>query len=68
MVPDHDPVYKVTIILVVELGVTMFLPERDQYSHSIEKLESRISALYGGRIAEEMIFGAEKVTTGASTG
>ena len=67
LVPDHDPVYKVTIIPRGRaLGVTMFLPERDQYSQSLQKLESRLSALYGGRIAEEMIFGEEKVTTGAS--
>ena len=65
--PDHDPVYKVSIIPRGRaLGVTMFLPERDQYSHSLEKLESMIAALYGGRIAEELIFGENKVTTGAS--
>ena len=65
--PDHDPVHKVTIIPRGRaLGVTVFLPERDQYSQSLEKLEGRISALYGGRLAEEMIFGVEKVTTGAS--
>jgi cell division protease FtsH len=66
-VPDHDPVHKVSIIPRGKaLGVTVFLPERDQYSQSLEKLESRISALYGGRLAEEMIFGPQKVTTGAS--
>jgi len=66
-VPDHDPVYKVSIIPRGRaLGVTMYLPERDQYSQSLEKLESRISSLYGGRLAEELIFGVEKVTTGAS--
>jgi len=65
--PDHDPVHKVTIIPRGRaLGVTVFLPERDQYSQSLEKLEGRISALYGGRLAEEMIFGLQKVTTGAS--
>lgn len=65
--PDHDPVHKVTIIPRGRaLGVTVFLPERDQYSQSLEKLEGRISALYGGRLAEEMIFGIQKVTTGAS--
>ena len=65
--PDHDPVHKVTIIPRGRaLGVTVFLPERDQYSQSLEKLEGRISALYGGRLAEEMIFGVQKVTTGAS--
>lgn len=47
------------------LGITMFLPERDQYSASLEKLESQISSLFGGRIAEEIIFGRRKVTTGA---
>jgi cell division protease FtsH len=67
LVPDHDPVHKVTIIPRGRaLGVTMFLPEKDQYSASIQKLESQISTLFGGRIAEEMIFGKEKVTTGAS--
>ena len=67
LVPEHDPIYKVSIIPRGRaLGITMFLPERDQYSASKQKLESQISSLYGGRIAEELIFGAEKVTTGAS--
>lgn len=66
-VPDHDPVHKVTIIPRGRaLGVTMFLPESDRYSHTLERLESQISSMYGGRIAEALIFGAEKVTTGAS--
>ncbi|KOR28871.1 ATP-dependent metalloprotease, partial [Achromatium sp. WMS1] len=66
-VPSHDPVYKVTIIPRGRaLGVTMFLPEEDRYSHSKEHLESQISSLFGGRLAEELIFGSEKVTTGAS--
>ena len=66
-VPSHDPVYKVTIIPRGRaLGVTMFLPEEDRYSHSKEHLESQISSLFGGRIAEELIFGGEAVTTGAS--
>lgn len=66
-VPSHDPVYKVTIIPRGRaLGVTMFLPEEDRYSYSKERLESQISSLFGGRIAEELIFGADKVTTGAS--
>ena len=66
-VPSHDPVYKVSIIPRGRaLGVTMFLPEEDRYSHSKEHLESQISSLFGGRIAEERIFGAESVTTGAS--
>ncbi len=66
-VPDHDPVYKVTIIPRGRaLGVTMYLPEEDRYSNSKQMLESRISSLFGGRIAEEIIFGEEKVTTGAS--
>lgn len=66
-VPEHDPVHKVTIIPRGRaLGVTMFLPEGDRYSHSREYLESKISSLFGGRIAEELIFGPEKVTTGAS--
>jgi len=67
VVPDHDPVYKVSIMpRGGALGITMFLPERDQYSASREKLESQISSLFGGRIAEEMIYGKNKVTTGAS--
>ncbi|HLF97851.1 MAG TPA: ATP-dependent zinc metalloprotease FtsH [Methylococcaceae bacterium] len=66
-VPDHDPVYKVSIMPRGRaLGITMFLPERDQYSASKQKLESQISSLFGGRVAEEIVFGAEKVTTGAS--
>ncbi len=65
--PSHDPVYKVSIIPRGRaLGVTMFLPEADRYSHSKEFLESQICSLFGGRIAEELIFGADKVTTGAS--
>ncbi len=68
LVPKHDPVYKVTIIPRGRaLGVTMYLPEEDRYSQSKVELESRISSLYGGRIAEELIFGAENVTTGASS-
>ena len=67
LVPSHDPVYKVTIIPRGRaLGVTMFLPEEDRYSYSKERLESQISSLFGGRIAEELIFGPERVTTGAS--
>ena len=67
LVPDHDPVYKVSIIPRGRaLGVTMYLPEQDRVSHSKRHLESMISSLYGGRIAEELIYGAEKVSTGAS--
>lgn len=67
MVPDHDPVYKVTIIPRGRaLGVTMFLPEQDRYSHSRQRLESQLASLFGGRVAEELVFGAEHVTTGAS--
>ncbi|HHF7345760.1 TPA: ATP-dependent zinc metalloprotease FtsH [Legionella feeleii] len=67
LVPEHDPVYKVTIIPRGRaLGVTMFLPEQDRYSHSKRRLESQLSSLFGGRIAEEIIFGVESVTTGAS--
>ncbi len=67
LVPSHDPVYKVSIIPRGRaLGVTMFLPEEDRVSYSKERLESQISSLYGGRIAEEMIFGPAKVTTGAA--
>ncbi len=66
-VPEHDPVYKVSIIPRGRaLGVTMFLPEEDRYSHSKTRLESQIASLFGGRIAEEIIFGADRVTTGAS--
>ncbi len=66
-VPDHDPVYKVSIIPRGRaLGVTMFLPEEDRYSFSKRRLESQIASLFGGRIAEELIFGADAVTTGAS--
>ena len=65
-VPDHDPVHKVTIIPRGRaLGVTMFLPEEDRYSFSRRRLESQISSLFGGRIAEELIFGPDYVTTGA---
>ncbi|MCF6355206.1 MAG: ATP-dependent zinc metalloprotease FtsH [Candidatus Polarisedimenticolaceae bacterium] len=67
LVPRHDPVYKVSIIPRGRaLGVTLFLPEEDRYSMSREQLESQISSLFGGRIAEELIFGPESVTTGAS--
>jgi cell division protease FtsH len=67
LVPEHDPVYKVTIIPRGRaLGVTMYLPEEDRYSMSKQGLESRISSLFGGRIAEEMINGRDGVTTGAS--
>ncbi len=66
-VPEHDPVYKVSIIPRGRaLGVTMFLPDQDRYSHSKRRLESQLSSLFGGRIAEELIFGLEGVTTGAS--
>jgi cell division protease FtsH len=66
-VPGHDPVHKVTIIPRGRaLGVTMFLPEGDRYNYTREYLESKISSLFGGRIAEELIFGENKVTTGAS--
>src|SRR6187401_3518079 len=66
-VPDHDPVYKVTIIPRGRaLGITMFLPETDRYSTSKRRLESRIATLFGGRVAEEIVFGSESVTTGAS--
>jgi len=66
-VPSHDPVYKVSIIPRGRaLGVTMFLPEEDRYSYSKERLESQIASLFGGRIAEELIFGSDNVTTGAS--
>jgi cell division protease FtsH len=67
VVPEHDPVYKVSIIPRGRaLGVTMFLPEQDRYSHSRRRLESQLASLFGGRIAEEIIFGEDSVTTGAS--
>ncbi len=67
VVPGHDPVYKVTIIPRGRaLGVTMFLPEEDKYSYTKEMLESQLSSLFGGRVAEALIFGADNVTTGAS--
>lgn len=66
-VEQHDPVYKVTIIPRSQaLGVTMYLPEEDRYSMSRTALESKLCTLYGGRIAEELIFGKDQVTTGAS--
>jgi cell division protease FtsH len=65
--PEHDPVYKVTIIPRGRaLGVTMFLPEEDRYSYSKRRIENQITSLFGGRIAEELRFGPESVTTGAS--
>ncbi|MDV2858300.1 MULTISPECIES: ATP-dependent zinc metalloprotease FtsH [Oceanimonas] len=67
VVPEHDPVYKVSIIPRGRaLGVTMYLPEQDRFSYSKQHLESMISSLYGGRLAEEIIYGFDKVTTGAS--
>jgi cell division protease FtsH len=67
LMPEHDPVYKVTIIPRGRaLGVTMYLPEEDKYSISKRGLESQICSLYGGRIAEEMIHGFDGVSTGAS--
>ncbi|MFA0012675.1 ATP-dependent zinc metalloprotease FtsH [Vibrio lentus] len=67
LVPEHDPVYKVSIIPRGRaLGVTMYLPEQDRVSMSRQHLESMISSLYGGRLAEELIYGKEKVSTGAS--
>jgi len=67
LVPSHDPVYKVSIIPRGRaLGVTMFLPEEDRYSLSKEQLNSQVSSLFGGRVAEELIYGSDQVTTGAS--
>ncbi|MCO4786555.1 MAG: ATP-dependent zinc metalloprotease FtsH [Marinomonas atlantica] len=67
LMPEHDPVYKVTIIPRGRaLGVTMYLPEEDKYSLSKRGIESQICSLYGGRIAEEMIHGFDGVSTGAS--
>ena len=67
LMPEHDPVYKVSIIPRGRaLGVTMFLPEEDRYSISREAIRSQICSLFGGRIAEELILGSDYVTTGAS--
>jgi cell division protease FtsH len=67
LVPEHDPVYKVSIIPRGRaLGVTMFLPEEDRYSHSRRHIVSQICSLFGGRVAEEMTLGKDGVTTGAS--
>jgi cell division protease FtsH len=67
-VPEHDPVYKVSIMPRGRaLGVTLFLPERDHYSASRRKLEGQISSLFGGRIAEELVFGRDGITTGAQS-
>ncbi|MPW35037.1 MULTISPECIES: ATP-dependent zinc metalloprotease FtsH [Vibrio] len=67
LVPEHDPVYKVSIIPRGRaLGVTMYLPEQDRVSMNRRHLESMISSLYGGRLAEELIYGKERVSTGAS--
>ena len=67
LLEEHDPVYKVTIIPRGRaLGVTVFLPEEDKYSHSRQSLLDRICGLYGGRIAEEIVYGEKGITTGAS--
>jgi len=67
LVPDHDPVYKVSIIPRGRaLGITMFLPEEDRYSLSRQSVKSQICSLFGGRVAEELILGPDYVTTGAS--
>jgi len=66
LVPEHDPVHKVSIIPRGRaLGVTLFLPENDRYSASKRQLESQIASLFGGRLAEELVYGDEAVTTGA---
>jgi len=67
LVPEHDPVHKVTIIPRGRaLGVTLFLPEADRYSYNRSFIQSNLCSLYGGRVAEELIFGTNQVTTGAS--
>ncbi|MGD9109223.1 MAG: ATP-dependent zinc metalloprotease FtsH, partial [Gammaproteobacteria bacterium] len=67
LIPEHDPIYKVTIIPRGRaLGVTMFLPEQDRYSITKLRLNSQITALYGGRAAEALVFGSERITTGAA--
>jgi cell division protease FtsH len=68
LMPAHDPVYKVTIIPRGRaLGVTMFLPEGDRYSMTKEEIHSKLCSTYGGRVAEELVFGADKVTNGAAS-
>jgi cell division protease FtsH len=63
----HEPLHKVTIIPRGRaLGVTMFLPERDKYSQSKQEIKAMVASLFGGRVAEDLIFGADKVTTGAA--
>ncbi len=65
--PGNDPLHKVTIIPRGRaLGLTLSLPERDRYCYSKQELEARMAMMYGGRVAEELIFGRDKVTTGAS--
>ncbi len=65
--PEHDPVYKVTIIpRTMALGVTIFLPKNDKYLHNKTQLESQLTSLFGGRAAEELIYGKDKITTGAA--
>jgi cell division protease FtsH len=65
--PAHDPLHKVTIIPRGRaLGVTMSLPEGDRYSKSRIELEAKLAVMFGGRVAEELIYGPENVTTGAS--
>ena len=67
LLEEHDPIYKVTVIPRGRaLGVTVFLPEEDKYSHSRQSLLDRICGLYGGRIAEEIVYGEKGITTGAS--
>jgi cell division protease FtsH len=68
MVPEHDPIYKVSIIpRGCALGVTMFLPDEDRHNYSKLQLEGKIAGLFGGRVAESIKFGAGKITTGASS-
>src|SRR5207248_9878741 len=63
----HEPLHKVTIIPRGRaLGVTMFLPERDKYSQSKQEIKAMMASQFGGRVAEELIFGEDKVTTGAA--
>lgn len=67
LMPEHDPIHKVTVVPRGRaLGVTFFLPDGDSVSQSRQKLEGNISTLFGGRLAEEMIYGADKISTGAS--
>ncbi len=67
LIPGLDPIHKVTIVPRGRaLGITFSLPEEDRHSHTKEHILGRLAVAYGGRIAEELVFGADQVTTGAA--